>query len=316
MNEFRRIALGIVEMLLTKIKLNDIYSNSCDLQSLIVNEFTIEVFDRIQQIEIDDAKVFAYEEEFKKDFSSKWISNDSYVHFTLQKHTHFKIHEIKSLQEEYRKFLTGNDKGINKPQFKKIIYSLVPSEKGGVLEIIDFEKMFDVFDLDGTGDLDFKEFLFGVSMLTRGNLAEKVEFAFQVFDQEGKGSLDPESYKKFVSSMVHASIFLNTYDADNFKATLVSIEEKLLHLAKGKDVIKYIEIQNFLVSEDFIHYFDTIEGVRERGGTVAKIKTSLEKTGKKADKQPVAEVIGEVDEGSYEDSNSLKNSLKNEKLEF
>ena len=156
MNEFRRIAIGIVEMLMNKIKLNDIYSNSCDLQSLIVNEFTIDVFDKIQQIEIDDAKVAIYEEEFKKDFSSKWISNDSYVYFTLQKHTHFKIQEIKSLQEEYKKFLTGNAKGINKPQFKQIIYNIVPSEKGGVLEIIDFEKMFDVFDLDGTGDLDFK----------------------------------------------------------------------------------------------------------------------------------------------------------------
>ena len=156
MNEFRRIAIGIVEMLMNKIKLNDIYSNSCDLQSFIVNEFTIDVFDKIQQIEIDDAKVAIYEEEFKKDFSSKWISNDSYVYFTLQKHTHFKIQEIKSLQEEYKKFLTGNAKGINKSQFKQIIYNIVPSEKGGVLEIIDFEKMFDVFDLDGTGDLDFK----------------------------------------------------------------------------------------------------------------------------------------------------------------
>ena len=149
-------------------------------------------------------------------------------------------------------------------------------------------------------------------MLTRGNLAEKVEFAFQVFDKEGKGSLDPESYTKFVSSMVHASIFLNNHDADTFKATLASIEEKLWHLAKGKDVIKYVEVQNHLVSEDLIHYFDTIEGTRERGGTVAKIKSSLGTTGNK--KPALAEVIGEVDEGSYEDSSSLKS--KAEKLEL
>jgi len=156
MNELRRISLGIIEMLLSKIKLNDIYSNSCDLQSVIVNEFTIEVFDKVQKIEIDDSKVAAYEEEFKRDFSSKWISNDSYVHFTLQKHTHFKINEIKLLQEEFRKFVNENASGINKPQFKQIIYSIVPKEKADSLETVDFDKMFDVFDLDDTGDLDFK----------------------------------------------------------------------------------------------------------------------------------------------------------------
>jgi len=150
-------------------------------------------------------------------------------------------------------------------------------------------------------------------MLTRGNLAEKVEFAFQVFDKQGKGHLDPESYKKFVSSMIHASIFLNNYDTESFKATLMSIEEKLLHLAKGKDKIKFVEIQNFLVSEQFIDYFDTVDGVRERGGTVAKIKNSLSKGGPKETNR---EVISEVDEGgSYPDSSSLKNSA-NDKSEL
>ncbi len=156
MNELRRISLGIIEMLLSKIKLNDIYSNSCDLQSVIVNEFTIEIFDKVQKIDIDDNKVAAYEEEFKKDFSAKWASNDSYVHFTLQKHTHFKINEIKSLQEEFRKSVSDGATGINKAQFGQIIYSIVPKEKAKSLEMIDFEKMFDVFDLDATGDLDFK----------------------------------------------------------------------------------------------------------------------------------------------------------------
>ncbi len=148
-------------------------------------------------------------------------------------------------------------------------------------------------------------------MLTRGNLAEKVEFAFQVFDKEGKGYLDPESYKKFVSSMIHASIFLNNYDTDSFKATLISIEEKLLHLAKTKDRIKFIEIQNFLVSEQFIDYFDTVDGVRERGGTVAKIKSSLSKNSSKE----INQVINEVEEGSHSESSSFK-SNNVDKIEF
>ena len=148
-------------------------------------------------------------------------------------------------------------------------------------------------------------------MLTRGNLAEKVEFAFQVFDKEGKGYLDPESYKKFVSSMIHASIFLNNYDTDSFKATLISIEEKLLHLAKTKDRIKFIEIQNFLVSEQFIDYFDTVDGVRERGGTVAKIKSSLSKNSSKE----INQVINEVEEGSHSESSSFK-SNNVDKVEF
>ena len=159
MNELRKVVIYIIEMLLDKIKEENLLK-SADIQSFITDEFTIEMFDKAQELKIHDFQITALEEAFKKEFSSKWISNDAYVLFTLQKHTHFTTHEVKLLQEEFKKFLVGNDEGINKEQFKQMIYQIYPIEKEqqAYLESLDFVKMFDVFDLDDTGYLDFKYF--------------------------------------------------------------------------------------------------------------------------------------------------------------
>lgn len=157
MNEIRKIVILLIEMLLDKINEDNILK-SADIQNFITDEFTIELFDKAQEIKISDLQITVLEDMFKKEYSSKWISTDAYVVFTLQKHTHFTTHEVKLLQEEFRKFLKDNDEGINKEHFQQILYQIYPKEKEQqiYLESLDFAKLFDVFDLDETGYLDFK----------------------------------------------------------------------------------------------------------------------------------------------------------------
>ena len=137
-------------------------------------------------------------------------------------------------------------------------------------------------------------------MLTRGNLEEKIECAFQIYDTEEKGSLDIETYKKFVNTTIHASVFLNTYQAELFEETLRKLEERLLKLAEGKKIVKFIEIQNDLRTDNFIDYFENIEQNRQRGTTIAKIKSSL----KTKSKENLQEVISELSEGEESDDSS------------
>ncbi len=157
MNEIRKVTLGMVEMLLDRIK-DETFLHSTDFLQLFTTDFNIEVFDKIQEIKIEESYLFALEEEFKKEASSKWISDNAYVVFTLQKHTHFTTTEVKLLQEEFRKFLEGNNEGIGKEHFRELIFQIYQSdpEEQTYLKTLDFEKMFEIFDIDDTGTLDFK----------------------------------------------------------------------------------------------------------------------------------------------------------------
>jgi len=157
MNGYRKVVICIIEMLLDKIKEDELLKSG-DIQNFITNEFTIEIFDKAQEIKIYDTYITILEDEFKKDSSSKWISSDAYVLITLQKHTHFKTHEVKLLQEEFKKLLKENDEGIDQENFKQILYRIFPNEQEQKIHLdsLDFGKMFKVFDLDDTGYLDFK----------------------------------------------------------------------------------------------------------------------------------------------------------------
>ncbi len=143
-------------------------------------------------------------------------------------------------------------------------------------------------------------------MLTRGNLEEKVEFAFQIYDDEEKGYLDLETYHKFVDTMVHASGFLHTYQADSFATMLTKLKDKLLSLAQGKESIMYIDVKKSLRKDSFLDYFENIEQNRQRGSTIAKIKASLETKRKKNGKEKIKEVSDDDEE--VNDKNVLPRS--------
>lgn len=64
------------------------------------------------------------------------------------------------------------------------------NEKNLKKEEEDYSKIFDIFDDDKSGSLDFREFLCGMSLLMRGKIAEKIELCFYLFDKENRGFLD------------------------------------------------------------------------------------------------------------------------------
>ena len=43
--------------------------------------------------------------------------------------------------------------------------------------------------MDGSGRIDFKEFMFGVYVMSTGKLEEKLEWAFRLFDRDNDGSV-------------------------------------------------------------------------------------------------------------------------------
>lgn len=65
------------------------------------------------------------------------------------------------------------------------------------------KRVADVFDKDGSGDVDFKEFLQGLSTFSsKVDKTEKLRFAFQIYDLDGDGFISREELFMVLQMMV------------------------------------------------------------------------------------------------------------------
>ncbi|KAJ3411663.1 hypothetical protein HDV05_001872 [Chytridiales sp. JEL 0842] len=113
----------------------------------------------------------------------------------LQEETHF---EKKEIQQWHKGFLKDCPTGtLDRPAFQKIYKQFFPF--GDPTKFAEY--VFNIFDKDRNGLIDFKEFLGGLSVSSRGGMEERLGWAFELYDINGDGYISKEEMFKIVDSV-------------------------------------------------------------------------------------------------------------------
>jgi len=111
----------------------------------------------------------------------------------LQSCSHFDHEELKALHGQFTK---DNPLGfVNKEEFSELM------NQTGITDEFMKDLMFKTFDLNSDGKIDAKEFILGMSILTRGTAEEKLEFAFKMYDLNSDGFISREEMTQIVQSL-------------------------------------------------------------------------------------------------------------------
>jgi Ca2+-binding EF-hand superfamily protein len=95
---------------------------------------------------------------------------------------------------------------LTKEEFQKIYRQFFPF--GDPSSFADY--VFNVFDSDKSGSIDFKEFICALSVTSRGKMEDKLDWAFQLYDIDGDGKISYDEMLAIVEAiykMVGLSLF-------------------------------------------------------------------------------------------------------------
>ncbi|VDL94499.1 unnamed protein product [Schistocephalus solidus] len=110
--------------------------------------------------------------------------------------------EIKSWYKQFKKdFPNGS---MNREQFAEVYSKFFP---GGHSESF-ANIVFDNFDSDGNGEVDFTEFTCALGIINNGSIEEKINWAFDLYDQDKNGVITKAEFIRILNVKIKTE-FLN-----------------------------------------------------------------------------------------------------------
>ncbi|PRP80092.1 calcium-binding protein [Planoprotostelium fungivorum] len=135
----------------------------------------------------------------------------------LQEHSHFQQKELKAMYKQFRK---EQPQGyIDKEEFREMMRQM------GVVDSFLQDLIFNVFDEDKDGGINFQEFVAALSVMTRGDPTEKLEFAFNMYDIDGDGVIDKREMGQIMESFYKLVGPLVTFSGKKYESPSQLVEE-------------------------------------------------------------------------------------------
>ncbi|KAG7511965.1 calcineurin subunit B type 1 [Solea senegalensis] len=114
--------------------------------------------------------------------------------YPLEMCSHFDADEIKRLGKRFKKLDLDNSGSLSVEEFM----SLPELQQNPLVQ-----RVIDIFDTDGNGEVDFKEFIEGVSQFSvKGDKEQKLRFAFRIYDMDKDGYISNGELFQVLKMMV------------------------------------------------------------------------------------------------------------------
>lgn len=108
--------------------------------------------------------------------------------------SNFDTEEIKRLGKRFKKLDLDNSGSLSIDEFM----SLPELQQNPLVQ-----RVIDIFDTDGNGEVDFKEFIEGVSLFSvKGDKESKLRFAFKIYDMDKDGYISNGELFQVLKMMV------------------------------------------------------------------------------------------------------------------
>ncbi|CAI9722077.1 calcineurin subunit B type 1 [Octopus vulgaris] len=112
--------------------------------------------------------------------------------------SNFDADEIKRLGKRFRKLDLDNSGSLSIDEFM----SLPELQQNPLVQ-----RVIDIFDTDGNGEVDFKEFIEGVSQFSvKGDKESKLRFAFKIYDMDKDGFISNGELFQVLKMMVGSNL--------------------------------------------------------------------------------------------------------------
>ncbi|XP_003407876.1 calcineurin subunit B type 2 [Loxodonta africana] len=112
--------------------------------------------------------------------------------------SHFDQDEIKRLGKRFKKLDLDKSGSLSVEEFLSM-----PELRYNPL----LRRVIDIFDTDGSGEVDFKEFIVGASQFSvKGNEEQKLRFAFNIYDMDKDGYISNGELFQVLRMMVGSNL--------------------------------------------------------------------------------------------------------------
>ena len=170
-----------------------------------------------------------------------------------------------SMRNEYSESFEKNsfESGISREQFVEIISRVNPKLQNSAALI------FDRFDEDKSGSLDFRELTICISIMCKGDFDEKLKVCFDAYDEDKSGFLQPNEMEILITSLIKPYVQIDEraeadgLNIEEIKNRIKMICEKSGDILCFKDFLYAVKSDPALFALFSDHFMVRFEGIQQ-----------------------------------------------------